>query len=232
MFDYIMTCVFTGIFLVMSLVAFIFLLACLYPRWILKPDYRIHRIKDRGIKRYTFPNGRAITYQPALNVRPYIKSYILSCVDGKKNFKCELAPTIVSMRYELLVYDASDKVITVLQVSDDGIRENESKSVLLPAETAYVSLILRRVNGKTVSKEPIAAYSRTRIAAYYLAIIATVVAEMYFIRYGILFYFETGMETTQSGTLFMFVTSALGGALYALITFGLHRSKNTRVSKK
>jgi len=231
MFDYIMAYVATGILLFLSLFACTFLLACLYPRLILKPDYRVLNIKDRGIKKYVFPTGRAITYQPSQKIRQYINSYVLSCVDEKKYIKCELDPSIEELSYELVVFDARDRVITVLQISDYVNRAGYSRSVLLPSDTAYVHLILREVDGEKISKEPIAAYHQKNIWLYFGAVILTVVVEVFFLKSNILAMSKGILFFASAEDPFTFWTAVLIGTAYAWVTFLLHRSRNTCVLK-
>ena len=231
MFEYIMAYVATGILLFLSLFIFVFLLACLYPRLILKPNYCFLNIKDRGIKKFVFPNGRAITYQPSQQIRQYVNSYILSCIDGKKYIKCELDRSISELSYELVVFDASDRVITVLQISDRVKRCGYTHSVLLPLNTAYVHLILREVDNEKISKEPVAMYRQSRLVAYFAAVICTVVFEVFLLKSNLLSMFGSMLFFSSAEDGFTFITAVLIGALYAWVTFLLHRSKNTKVIK-
>ena len=171
MFDSIISYVSTGMLMLLSLFAFVLLVGCLYPRWAFKPSYKILNIKDRGIKRYTFPGGRAISYQPALYIRPYIKSYLLYSREGKKYFKCELTPNVNAMEYELVVFDSEDRGIAVLQISDLIVQKGNARAVLLPQAASYVTLILRSVNDQKISKSPIACYSRMRILMYFVGLV-------------------------------------------------------------
>ena len=232
MFDIIMQYVATGILLLLSVIGCVFLLACLYPRLLLKPGYRCLQLKARGIRRYTFPTGRAITYQPGLKVRPYINSYVLAYNEGKKLLKCELDETIYRIRYEIVVFDTYDRVIEVLQVSERIAQRGATKSVLLPADTAYVHLVLRAVNGEKISSEPIAVYSKKQVGFYFVAVILTIALELLFLKSNLLSMLKNVLRFSDPEYSFTFWTALFIGAAYAGLTYLLHRSKNTRIEKE
>lgn len=229
MFDSIISYASTGMLMLLSLFAFVLLVGCLYPRWAFKPSYKILNIKDRGIKRYTFPGGRAISYQPALYIRPYIKSYLLYSREGKKYFKCELTASVDAMEYELVAFDCEDRVIAVLQISDQIVQKGNAKTVLLPQATSYVTLILRSVNDQKISKSPVACYSKARILVYFAAVTVTVMAEMYLLRYGVLYFFNVGFSKTSGGDIVMLATTLTGGVFYSSISSLFHRAKYTKI---
>ena len=129
------------------------------------------------------------------------------------------------------MFDRNDEVITVLQISDSGVHHGTAKTVLLPQEASYVTLILRKANEQRISKAPVASYSRTRILMYIVAVTVTVMAETYFLRNGILEFFDAGFSTTPLGNMIMLVTTAAGGAFYAWISSLFHRAKYTHVGR-
>lgn len=219
-----------AILLLLSLIAYVFLIAFFCPKLILKPSYSILDIKDRGIKKYVFPTGRAISYQPGLNVRPYINSYVLSCHEGEKILQCKLSPEIASIQYDVVVFDANDAVMTVLQVSQTERRAiGITRAVILPADTAYVHLVLRKVNNAVISQEATACYTWTRVFCYFLASIVMTAAELIFLKWCLIRILTGVLSMAEPNYFFTFWTAALVGAVYAWITFLLHRSKDTRV---
>lgn len=182
MFDLIMEYLAWIILLILSLILYVFLTGRLYPKLFLKPSYGVTGMSDRGIRKFRFPNGRAITYVPSLGVRRFIKSYVLSSVDGEKYIQCELDDRIEDIKYDAVIYDANDRAVRVVSVTDPIRTRGKTRPALLPSDTAYVQLILRQVNGVTFSGETVAVIPKIRILIYILLTAVTSAAEALFLQ--------------------------------------------------
>lgn len=127
----------------------------LLPRLLLKTKYIPGAPTDRGLRKYVFPEGRGVVYEPHPSIRKYVKLYVLFVKDGAKYIRCKLADSVSFFGYAVAVFDNQNRVIDVVKVNDTVFSDGTSKSVRLPKETSYVGFILYSVNGKRIlAKEP------------------------------------------------------------------------------
>ena len=63
------------------------------PALLLKP-MNLGVKHDRGIKKYVFPEGRSIAYEPSLYFRKYVSQYVLYSQNGNKFIKCKICHCI------------------------------------------------------------------------------------------------------------------------------------------
>ena len=132
---------------------YVFLIACLFPRVFLKPEYNMSVIHDRGLKKFVFRNGRAIVYEPSRLSARYIKQYILSSNHKEKYIKCKLDERINSIKYDVVAMNSDDRVIDIVQVSDPVLSNGMTQGALMPPQTSYVSVIVKEVNARKVETE-------------------------------------------------------------------------------
>lgn len=157
-----------GLLYILSFIIYVFIVGKLLPVIFLRPKYKGLRSDDRGLKRYTYDGGRAIVYRPAGNCSKYIEQYILSANGDEKFVKCKVHDKIYSIEYDVIAFDAHDKVLDVVAVKDPIRRKGITSAVPLPLETSYVSVIARRVNRVRVEKKPTVTYSYLGVLAYSL----------------------------------------------------------------
>lgn len=145
----------TALVLIMlcSAVLYVFLVAYVLPRCCIKPSYDLPEVRERGIKKYLFKNGRAIVYEPSVYNAKYIKQYILSRNDDEKYIKCKMDERIYSIAYDVIAYDASDKVIGIVEIAELIRNPGYTNGTLLPPKTSYVSVIVKQVNGTKIKSE-------------------------------------------------------------------------------
>ena len=135
---------------VLAFIAFcaIYIFAMVGPmsRFLLSPSYRKHRPTDQGIGKYQFPSGKGLTFQPDEKYRKYLTKYVLFSYGDQKYVTCRLCGDVLSLRYEIVAYDHRGKQIKVLECAENVTSQWQTKSVRVPERTAYVSVILKRVN--------------------------------------------------------------------------------------
>ncbi len=135
-----------------SLIAFcaiyVFVLTKPLPYFLLSPNYKTHLPTDTGIGKYKFPEGRGIVYEPNTKYRKYIKKYSLFAYEDNKYIKCQLSEDVVSIRYEVVVYNSADKPVKILDLSENIEIKGETRAVQLPNDAARVCLVLKAVNEK------------------------------------------------------------------------------------
>ena len=222
-----------AVFFLISLVLYVLLTACILPHWLLGFHFSAADIKDRGVKKYLFADGRAIVYLPDPAIRTYIPQYILSDHQGERFLECMLNPTICSLRYRVLPFDAQDRPLPVLEVEDPVSTRGISKILPLPLNTAYVTIFLLDVNGKEF-KNSLLNYSLIKLAAYGISTIVLTILEALMIKQCLLYFADLMFaysDMVASGYFFTVFTAAIVGALYALIVLITHFIKGSRIRK-
>lgn len=155
------------ILLLLYIIVCILIAGWLLPRLFIRPDYKGLASHDRGLKRYTFDEGRAIVYEPVEESKKYVDQYIVSMNNGEKFLKCKVADGVRSIEYDVIAFNSRDKALDVLAVADRVSKKKElTSAVSLPTETAYISLLVKRVNGVRVTKKPTVYYSGVKLSAY------------------------------------------------------------------
>ncbi len=187
--------------LLASLAVFWYFVKAVIPRFILRIDYSFDTALGRGLKKYRYPGGRAVVYEPHPSVRKYINKYALFTNDGYKYLKCLVDKGVSVMEYSVIMLNNRDKVIDVLDVRSK-IGGSETKEVLLHPDTSYVAVNLESVNGMGVKGTVECRYKLSRVCAYFLAVAAASFAELYLMAYTVEDLlntaFELGVTLTQS----------------------------------
>ena len=155
-----------GLLYILGFIIYLFVVGKLLPAIFLRPRYKGLKSEDRGLKRYTYEDGRAIVYRPAGSCSKYIEQYILSANGDEKFVKCKVHDKIYSIEYDVIAFNARDKVLDVIAVKDPIRHAGMTSAVPLPLETSYVSIIARRVNRVRVEKKPTVTYSYLGVLAY------------------------------------------------------------------
>ena len=115
--------------------------------------YKIKTVKDRGIKKYkTAKDERGIVYEPDLETRKYIYQYVLTDDGKEKRLKCKIADSISYLEYDIALFDRNHKVFKVLNVCELIEEAGFTKSVELPQETSYITIILNRVDNEMMER--------------------------------------------------------------------------------
>ena len=151
---------------------YVFAVGTLLPRIFLKIKYTPGAPTDRGLRKYVFPEGRGIVYEPHPSIRRFVKLYILFVKDGAKYVRCKLADSVSFFGYAAVVFDNQNRVIDVVKVNDTVFADGTSRSVRLPKETSYIGFVLYSVNGKRLlGKEPFE-YDAVKKKRFYIAMAA------------------------------------------------------------
>lgn len=212
-----------------------FLVGMLFPSLLLKPKFKGEEARDRGLKKYTFDGGRAIVCRPDVRSSKYIEQYILSSNNGEKLLKCKTDHRVHDLKYDVVCFDASDKVIDVLSVSDGVDENNCTNAVVLDSETAYVNVIAKTVNGAKVSKTPTIKYSSVPTTLYVVLSSLCTVVQVLMIKSVVLYFIDnfTILRYTQrvgnSGDLStVLITLAVSLCCFSLVVL-CHLSSNKAI---
>ena len=125
---------------------YVLLVSRVMPHFLFTPDHKKMKITDRGLKKYTFPEGRGVLYEPDMKYRRYINKYLLFEYKGKKYIKCRISDEVDSMRYEVALFDNKNRLIKVMEMAENIANRGETKSTLIPKNTSYASIVLKKVN--------------------------------------------------------------------------------------
>ena len=132
--------------LISCAIIYVILFAKALPKVLLKPSFDMTAIHDRGLKKYAFDSGRAITYEPNDETKKYIEQYILSVNGDEKYLKCKLNNLVTSIKYNVTLFDTNDRLIDVMCVNEIVSESGMSRGVMLPSNTAYACVTVCEVN--------------------------------------------------------------------------------------
>ncbi len=225
------TCISGGATAAVAVAAYLYLLVSLYPRltlrWVWKGD---PLLGDRGLRRVTFPGGRAVVYAPAPGIRRYIPTYALIKEAEGVFIRCRIHESIAYIRYDVATFDAKGKLLDVLRVSERITACGCTHGVRLPRNTAYATLVLRRVDGEYVGRDATVGYG-IRGMGIYVALSAVTAAIVGYILHGSIFgildaVWRGPWEIRSLGaTLVASVLLGILGAAGVLLMHELHRKQ-------
>lgn len=235
MIEIIMSYVVKTVFVALSLFLYVFLIACVFPKLFLCPSYKTVRVRDRGLKKYVFDQGRAIAYEPAPSMRKYISQYILSENCGEKFIKCKVDDRIDSLRYDVVVFGADDKVLDTVEVYEAINGKGITRAAALPLSTAYVSVCVREVNGVHVTEDATASFSAIKVALFFILTACCTVAMALMLNSLILYFADLLLRYTARygavGNTFTLLSSLVLSVLYCSVVWICHRTKDTKIVK-
>ena len=210
---------------------YIFLLTKTIPQLSLKHRSVGVNTRDRGIKKYTFEGGRAVVYEPELIYRKYVLQYMLLSKNRDKFIRCRINPQIRHIKYDVVVYNNKNKLIDVIGVEERVNKQKYTTSVLLPPETSYARLILRRVDNMYSSTEVKVKYSYVSLIVCAALIIAATVALGLCISYCFTDLWQYLIfDPVKKGRIF--IHSAVIGAIVAALTLRIYTKKNVKVTNR
>ena len=233
MIDTIMRTAAQAILLILSFVLYVFIISGPLPKILLNPKYSISEVKDRGLRRFTFDEGRAIAYQPSIHVGKYIKQYILSSNGDEKYIKCKIDERIYSIKLDVVAFNADDKAIGIIQVTEKIQHKGFMRAALLPSDAAYVTLIVKEINGAVTDQKTRLEFSWVKLAVFAALSAALSAAEALALT-SVLRSFAANVlsiKVNTEGTFFLALVSALLGLLLALLIWLLHLKKDTKIGK-
>ena len=218
--------------LILCGIAYVFLVGGVFPRLILRPRWDINTVRDRGVKKYRFDNGRAVLYEPDQKIRKYVMQYILSENGGKKYVKCKIDPRVLEIKYDVVVYDAKNKAIDTICVEEAIRTSGYTRAAELPIETSYVSLVLREINSHAIDKSPFASYSLAQVIVHAVCNVAAAVAMALVFRATMLNTLEVMFEMSVDGLGFCIISAFFVGLISAGLTFLCNYSKGVKITLK
>lgn len=167
-----------ALIILVALAALLYLTASIYPRLFLqmvwKKDRRGPLLGDRGVRKLTFPEGRAIVYEPALAYRRFIRRYALIKREGCTYIQCRVHDSIRHIRYDVASFDKRGRLLDVLSVGERITEAGQTQPVRLPRETAYTAVTLRKADAMYENRKGFLHHSPVGMALYAGLTVATV----------------------------------------------------------
>lgn len=227
--DQIMSTVSVVFLALISIIFYVFCVSSFFPRTMIRLKFNQKSIKDRGLRKFSFNNGRSIVYEPSIEIRKYVNQYTLMEIHGIKFIKCKIAPNINSINYDVIAFDCHGKMIDIVGVKEIVSEPGYTSAVGLPADTSYASIVLRKVDRIYSCKAKIAEYRPISLLIFSIATILLSVAEVYFIKNlvdAFLSIFSISFTYFELSPVFYPISAAILGFLCALtITISyIHRT--------
>ena len=167
MAEVIINTIYLSVLVILEIALYLMLAGRVLPR-IVKIRYSLSETRDRGLKKYVYPSGRGICYEPRPNIRKYMPRYLLFTNNGYKYVKCLLDKGVNSIGYTVVMFNNRDEVIDTVDVMTKRSANNETAALLVHGDTSYVDISLFSINGTAFEKERIA-YCRSRDLLIYTA---------------------------------------------------------------
>lgn len=136
------------LFLILTIAAYIGIASVILPRYYLKTRYTVDKSNDRGIKKVLEVNGQSMVFEPEIKWRKYVKQYVLSERDGEKQLTCKVSEKLTYLEMDVVLFNNQDKVFSVLKVKDLVDKKGYTKTVTLPDQTSYVSIVICKADGE------------------------------------------------------------------------------------
>ncbi len=156
----------------------IFVATVALPRMYLKLRYTIERSKDRCIKRVYEKDGQSMVFEPEEKWRGYIEQYVLSERKGQKVVMCKVNEELSYIEFDVVVFNAFNKVSEVIKVQDNVAGSGYTKTVELPEDASYLSLCVVRADNKKFRNNLTARSTVGKRFAYYIINAVTVIMEI------------------------------------------------------
>ena len=100
-----------ALMLITSMVLYVYLFSTIVPKFIMKLSVKRETTRDRGLKKFVYPTGRCVLYEPELSIRKYINNYVLYTENGYKYIKCKIAVGISRLNYDVYAFNNENKLI-------------------------------------------------------------------------------------------------------------------------
>lgn len=219
------------VFLLVAAVLYFAAMMWLLPKAFLKSKYSFNASCDRGIKKYKLDTGGyAIVYEPQPSTRKYVKQYVVSEQDGKKQLKCKINKEIFYLDFEVFLFDSLYRVFDVLHVCDLIETPEYTKEIEIPSQTAYVSIFLNRVDNKVINKKPRVKLSLKSVIGFWICSTLLTVAFAFAVKYGManIFggVFRQSLMLSLKGNILTALVAVVADAVCMLVlTFVLKKKK-------
>lgn len=221
------------VLVILEIIFYLILAGKVLPQ-IVRFRYSLSESRDRGIKKYVYPDGRGITYEPRPAMRKYMPRYILFTNNGYKYVKCLLDSGVNSVGYTVVMFNNLNRVIDIIDVKSERTLNNETMALLVHGDTSYVDISIFSVNGMMFEKENIA-YCKVRdLFTYTAAMSLLCFVELVIVQKILNLYFSwwtRGILWADIGIGYLLLFAVFIGVLCGAMAFLKVRSKKIRWAK-
>ena len=155
--------------MIISFVAYGFLMSNIFPKYLLKISYDVRPILGRGLKKFKYPDGRAVLYESRPEIRKYVERYALFTLEGYKYVQFTVGAGVKSFAASVIMLNNNDKVIDVLLVNETATGSALSRPFKLHDKTSYVAIALSNVNDTPIPTPTYAMTKMREILIYFFA---------------------------------------------------------------
>ncbi len=216
------------------LILFVALHVVILPAKLLRLQYRA-QMNDRGLKNINEVDGHSIIYAPDSCYRKYLRHYALSKRNGELNLICDFANDVQYADFDVSIYDGKGQVIKVFQVKqivEDGV----SEPILLPENTAYVSVKLNHANNEKFAWKRISGVSNGSLVLFLLISSFLELAVLFLLKvcFSYLFggIFGESFLVDASGNIFTIIVGLIVIVLNNLVTILVIKIRNATSTKR
>ena len=168
---------------ILAFSAYVTLMSKVYPKYIARVHCSENENFGRGLKRYVYPEGRGILYEPHPSARKYVRRYLLFTANGYKYLKCLLDNNVRNIGYSVIMMNNRNRFIDVLDVEEKVGTNSETEPLLLHPDTSYVAFILNSAGNRTFERGRYFYYTLRSLILYALAVAITSYSFIVFIGY-------------------------------------------------
>ena len=220
---------------VIAIAIYVILISSVFPKKILKASCSENESKDRGVKKYVFPEGRGVVYMPRLAVRKYVESYVLFTHEGYKYLKCRLSMNLSELKYSVVMFNNKNEILDVINV-DEHLRGGlETEAVALHHDTSYVSLVVKSADENVLNDESLFVCKLKRLGVYggAVSLVSFLVFALLFAAISVIDKLLLDQTLLAGVNLLIFILPALAiGALASWIIYNrTRRAKTLRWTK-
>ena len=169
------------VLIILEFMLYFILVATAAPK-ILRNYCAVRSSTDRGLKKFSYPDGRAIAYEPHPSFRKYVSRYLLFTEDGYKYISCKLDESIKKFKYSVVMFNNRNRVIDVIDVFEVRISSTETSPVMLHPDTSYVALVPDEVNGTRIKHGDVLCCHSWQLAVYAAVVGILSFAQMFFLK--------------------------------------------------
>ena len=213
--------------LIASFILFFSIVSNILPKLFLKITYSLDDCLGRGIKKFTFPEGRAVLYEPHPRYRKFINKYSLFTNEGYKYLKCLVDKKVKHVKLNVVMFDNRGNVLDFIKISDYPNGNSETESILLHHNTSYVSLQVDQVNDTNVYNTSFQKCSLKNIITY-----SVLVATAFFIELLVIIDLLTSIFAFFNLQGINFTTPIYNVVFYSLIVGLIAFIRTVRCAKK
>lgn len=230
-----MSLVVKGIIFILNLIIYVFFMGRIIPKFFLKVSNAENLVGDRGLRRYVFKGGRGIVYATIPSYHKVIDKYVLYEKSGGKYVKCNVLKNVSSLKYQIHMFNAESKLIDLLEVEEKLISPCQTSNIKVHPNTAYIRLVIKKVNGKAFDDVKITKLKKSSIVLFSLASLVVTVFEAFILRYAVFEIIKrlngkvNLLATLRMSNLAVIICGVIIAVIYVLITLSYFKKKGVKL---